>query len=527
MVKNNMLVRIYYFFNKDVRFFSKLAALFLIYKCYIFLKLRYITNLDRTRLINNILRVPIIGRLIKSKLIKSTKILEEDLDNSYDNLTELPSKGFMECDIDSKLLLLPGSNQSNEKISGIIYHGGIDHKNRLVKIFNKFALSNPLHPDVFPKIREMEIDIINMASKMFKGPSSCSGNITYGGTESILLACVTYRDYYKITKGIDRPNIVALESVHPAFDKACHYFNIELKKVSVDIKTGSSCLRVIEKTIDANTILLVGSAPSYAHGIIDPIVSMSELAYKGHISFHLDCCMGGFLIPFIPEYKHINFKLRGITSISLDTHKYGNTLKGSSIILYRNYDIKKYQHYINKDWNGGIYCTPTMMGSKSGGLIAAAWASMLYMGEEGYTKIAKKIKNNVESILSKFYKNASLTVIGKPNLNILAFRSDVLNIYSVADDLKKRGWNISVMQNPASFHICLTNLHSKSICRKFCTDLTDSVDFVLKNSNKKLSGTLALYGSSQDVGSSLFIEEVIHDFIFLLSRKSIGERYLN
>ena len=153
-----------------------------------------------------------------------------------------------------------------------------------------------------------------------------------------------------------------MESVHPAFDKACHYFGIELIKVPVDINTGTSRIEDIEKVLDHNTILLVGSAPSYAHGIIDPIVSMSQLAHSKNIAFHLDCCMGGFLIPFIEDYKHINFSLRGITSISLDTHKYGNALKGSSVILYKSYDLKKYQHFINKDWNGGIYCTPTMIG---------------------------------------------------------------------------------------------------------------------------------------------------------------------
>ena len=147
--------------------------------------------------------------------------------------------------------------------------------------------------------------------------------------------------------------------------------------------------------------------------------------------------MGGFLIPFLDNYKHINFNIKGITSISLDTHKYGNSLKGSSVILYRDYNIKKFQHFINKDWNGGIYCTPTMMGSKSGGLSAAAWASMLYMGRDEYSRIANMIKNNVTNIRYKIGKNTNIKIIGKPNINIIAFRSNTLNIYSIAGELKK------------------------------------------------------------------------------------------
>ena len=525
MQKNYILSNIYYFFKSNSRSIKKLLVIYFFYRFYQYIRYTLYFRLNKNTMIKNILKTPIIGGIIKEKLVNGTKILEDDLKNSYKNLTQLPDKGLDDNGVNCKIALLPNSNQDKDKISGIIYHGGFKHKNRLVEIFRQFAFSNPLHPDVFPKIREMEIDIVNMAINLFKGDTSCSGNVTYGGTESILLACVTYRDYYKSKFGITKPNIVALESVHPAFDKACHYFGIELIKVPINIKTGTSRIEDITNLLDRNTILLVGSAPSYAHGIIDPIVSMSQLAYNKNIAFHIDCCMGGFLIPFIDDYKHINFSLKGVTSISLDTHKYGNSLKGSSILLYKNYNIKKYQHFINKDWNGGIYCTPTMMGSKSGGLIAAAWASMLYMGYSEYSKIANMIKNNVNNIRYNIGRNTNITIIGKPNINILGFRSDTLNIYSIADELKKKGWNISIMQKPAAFHLCLTNLHTKEVCDKFCEDLNNSVEAVLNSSNKKLSGTLALYGSSQEVGTSMFIEEVIHDFIFLLSRKTISERY--
>ena len=239
---------------------------------------------------------------------------------------------------------------------------------------------------------------------------------------------------------------------------------------------------------------------------------------------HVDCCMGGFLIPFLYKYNYINFRLKGVSSISLDTHKYGYSLKGSSVLLLKNTKIKKYQHYINKDWNGGVYATPTLMGSKSGGLIAATWASLLYIGKYKYTEFAMNIQRKIRYIKNQM-KNSYIKVIGEPDLNIIAFKYPNGNIYEIINEMKKKKWNLTVMQNPSSFHLCITNIHTNKICEKFCNDLKESLKIVKKNPNKKLSGTLALYGSSQGVKEGLFIDEVIHDFIFLLSKNTISYRH--
>jgi len=234
--------------------------------------------------------------------------------------------------------------------------------------------------------------------------------------------------------------------------------------------------------------------------------------------------MGGFLIPFLYKYNYINFRLKGVSSISLDTHKYGYSLKGSSVLLLKNTKIKKYQHYINKDWNGGVYATPTLMGSKSGGLIAATWASLLYIGKYKYTEFAMNIQRKIRYIKNQM-KNSYIKVIGEPDLNIIAFKYPNGNIYEIINEMKKKKWNLTVMQNPSSFHLCITNIHTNKICEKFCNDLKESLKIVKKNPNKKLSGTLALYGSSQGVKEGLFIDEVIHDFIFLLSKNTISYRH--
>mgnify|MGYP000521873818 CR=1 FL=1 len=480
-----------------------------------------------------LMKIPILRDRIYSEIKKNTKGLEIDLNTDYLNYTELPEHSYSNDELQAQIKNMKSYQKDKKKISGIIYHGELEHLDKLGKIFNQFVTSNPLHPDIFPEIREMEIDIINMTKHMYKGDNECCGNLTYGGTESLLLACLTYRDYFKEEKGITKPNIVCFNTVHPAIDKAGHYFNIEIRKVNVKTHSNTGSVNNIKKMVNNNTILIIGSAPSYPHGIIDPIIEMSNLALERKVGFHLDACMGGFLLPFLDNFTEINFKeCPGITSISLDTHKYGYSLKGSSVLLIKSWKYKKYQHFIQKDWNGGIYATPTMMGSKSGALIASTWASMLYTGKNEYTRIAKQIQDNVNLIKDTFSNNNIVSIVGEPNLNIIGMKCRDnnkwdINIYHIIEKMKEKEWNLTIMQKPASFHFCLTKLHTIEICQKFIQDLKDSIN-KLKNENKNerhLTGSVALYGSSQGVKEGLFIEEVIHDFLFLLTRNKIIDRY--
>lgn len=511
--KNTYIKELY---KKKLFIFKKIVVLYIFLRLYKYFKYNY-----QIILIKILYFIPFTRKKIKKELNKSSLLLENDLDDEYENIKKLQNNSLKVSKVD-EIINQMGETPDNKLISGVIYYGNKEHNDKLINIMKKFSFTNPLHPDMFPKIRNMEVDIINIIKDMYKGGKECCGNVTYGGTESLLLACLTYRDYYK-NKGYHYPNIVALESVHPAFDKACHYFNIDLIKVPVD-KSGTNTIDIIKRYINRNTILLVGSAPSYAHGIIDPIKEMSDLAYYYKIGFHVDCCMGGFLIPFLKEYNFINFKLQGITSISIDTHKYGYSLKGSSVLLFRNFELKKYQHFINKSWNGGVYATPTLMGSKSGALIAATWASLLFIGRFKYTELALDIQKKLRYITDQF-KNSDLKIIGSPDLNIIAFSYPNGNIYNIINEMKKKKWNLTVMQNPSSFHLCLTNVHTQNICRQFCEDLNYSLMKVKDNPDKKLEGSLALYGSSQGVKEGLFIDEVIHDFIFLLSQKNISFRH--
>jgi len=471
-----------------------------------------------------LLRIPYFKNKTYKKLKDITKSIEDDFSNHYKNIKQLPENPLNGDQIFMRLKSMETISRVNQnKISGVIYHGEEKHKKKLLKIFEQFIWSNPLHPELFPSIREMEIDIINMSINIFNGDNKCLGNVTSGGTESIILACKTYRDWARQEKGIYEPNIVALSSVHPAFDKACHYFNIKLIKVQVN-KNGTTSFKNIKQYVNSNTICMVGSAPSYAHGIIDPIIRMSEFCYDENIGFHMDCCLGGFLVPFVKKSQFLDFRTKGMTSISLDTHKYGYSFKGSSVLLFRDYGFKKYQHYINPDWNGGMYGTPTILGSKSGAIISTAWASMLYMGRKHYTEIALKIQKAIRYIVKSFKNNEFIDIIGKPDINVVAFKSDKINIFQVIAEMKKFDWNLSVLQNPDAFHICVTNKHC-DVINEFIKDLDKSVENVIKTPNKELSGTLALYGSSKTIEASLFTNDIIDNFIHLLSTEEISYIY--
>lgn len=503
-----MFIKIFYnLFNKTtIKYYFYFFILNFLY---------YLKNRGPKSIKELLLSIPYLNFKIKKKLKNHSLDLEKDMITKYNNLIRLPNKKNLN-ELEVKVNSMKTCKEKN-KISGIIYLGEDDHNNAMIEIFKKFSYSNPLHPDLFPEIRDMEIDIINMVKKMYNGDNKCCGNLTYGGTESILLSCVTHRDYYKNKYNITNPNMVCFETVHPAFDKACHYFGIKMKK----IKT----IKQLDKTINSNTILIVGSCPEYSYGTIDPLKEMNEIALKRDVGFHIDCCMGGFLVPFIDEFDYINFDLKGLTSMSIDTHKYGYSLKGSSVLLFKNKEIKKFQHFIKKDWVGGVYATPTMMGSKSGGLIASTWSGMLLIGRDNYIKYANSIQTNLKFVKNKFKSNKDIDIIGNPKLNIIAFKSNTVNIYNVLNEMKKKKWNLTVMQNPPSFHLCITKKHTNKIINDFCNDLSISIKNVKSNNNNKLEGTLALYGSSTQIQNSLFIDEIIHDFLFLLSCNNTSERY--
>jgi glutamate/tyrosine decarboxylase-like PLP-dependent enzyme len=337
------------------------------------------------------------------------------------------------------------------------------------------------------------------------------GVVTSGGTESILLAMKTYRDRAREVNGIRRPNIVIPVTAHAAFDKAGEYFNIKVKRVPIDNNYQAN-VNAIRKAANGNTICIVGSAPNFPHGIVDPINEMSEIARERGICFHVDACLGGFVLPWAEKLGYpvteFDFRLPGVTSISADTHKFGYAAKGTSVILYRSTELRHYQYYTIADWPGGLYFSPTFAGSRPGALSAACWATLLSMGEDGYRDSVQKILVTAEVIKQGINEISELKLMGDP-LWVIAFESKELDIYKIMDQMTHKGWNLNGLHKPSCAHICLTLRHTKQgVAERFLSELKDAVDFVKDNPSES-GGMAPVYG----MAATLPFRGVVKDFL--------------
>ncbi len=254
------------------------------------------------------------------------------------------------------------------------------------------------------------------------------------------------------------------ETAHTAFRKAGAYFKIKVHLVACPAPSYKVELRSVARLINSNTILLVGSAPNFPHGIIDDIPNLSRLALRKKIPLHVDCCLGSFLIPFLEragfETEMFDFRLKGVTSISCDTHKYGFAPKGNSTVVYRNAQLRAYQYFISPDWSGGVYASPSIAGSRPGALIAGCWASLMAQGESGYVKACHSIVGAAKSIESAIRETPALAmdleVLGKPLVSVVAFTSTTLNVYDIADAMSEKGWHLNALQSPPAIHVAVT-----------------------------------------------------------------------
>ena len=308
-------------------------------------------------------------------------------------------------------------------VSGAVYHGDQEHIEFLNRAYAINSQANPLHSDLWPSNTKYEAEVVAMTADMLgarqaaaHGDEVC-GVVSSGGTESILLAMKTYRDQARAQRRIRRPNMVLPTTAHAAFEKACQYFGIRLRHVPV----GHDCRADVARTrraIDRNTIVVVGSAPSFPHGAVDPIEQLSELARARGIGFHTDACLGGFVLPWAAKLGYpvpaFDFRLPGVTSISADTHKYGYAAKGTSVVLYRSAALRHFQFYKTTDWPGGLYFSPTFAGSRPGALSAACWAALLSMGEQGYLNATRRILETAAEIRRGVEAIPELQVLGDP-----------------------------------------------------------------------------------------------------------------
>lgn len=450
---------------------------------------------------------------INSEAESVTQKMAQDLKPYKGQLTEyyrLPSKGRSQPDILKDLTTLKKKEDPRWQkgfASGAVYHGDSKHIDFLNKAYSLHSQSNPLHFDLWPSASKFESEIIGMVADMISPNLSntekndLAGTVNSGGTESIMLAMKTYRDYAKATRGIENGEIIAPVTAHAAFDKAAQYFKIKLRKIPVDSNSIPD-LKALRKTINRKTIVIVGSAPSFPHGIIDPIPEMSQIALSKNIPFHTDACLGGFVLPFakklgatIPDF---GFELPGVTSISVDTHKYGYAAKGTSVLIYRNKELRHHQFFSITNWPGGMYFSPTFAGSRPGALSAACWAALISMGESGYVAAAKKILKTADEIKAGIRKIEGLRIIGEP-LFVIAFTSDDYDIYRVMEYLGPKGYSLNGLHRPSAIHIAVTLRHTQTgFVKQFLKDLNEAVTYVRSNPEDK--GEMApMYGLAANI----------------------------
>ena len=395
--------------------------------------------------------------------------------------------------------------------SGAVYHGDPDHVAFLNRVYAAHSQSNPLHPDLFPSATKFEAEIVSMTAQML-GASHASpeapvvGTVSSGGTESILLAMKAYRDFAREHRGIAEPEIVAPTSAHAAFDKAARFFDMPLVRVEVGADFTADVAAMADAVTD-RTAVVVGSAPGFPHGVIDPIPELAALAAERGVGCHVDACLGGFIVPWAERLGYpippFDFRLPGVTSMSADTHKYGYAAKGTSVVLYRGNELRQSQFYTVTDWPGGLYLSPTLAGSRPGALSAACWAALVSIGEEGYLDAARRILETGARVRDGIAAIAGLHVLGDP-LWVIAFATDEgLDVYQVLENMGRRGWSLNGLQRPAAVHIAITLRHTMpGVADRFLADLAASVDEVRADPDVH-TGMAPVYGMAASLPEDL------------------------
>ena len=383
------------------------------------------------------------------------------------------------------------------RCSGTMYCGDHDHYRFLAEAFERFAHVNALQRDMCPSATKFEGEIVAMALDLFHAEPGSVGLVTSGGTGSILHAVLAYRERSAERLGGRRPNLVVPETAHPAFAKACHLFGLEERRAPIDPVSTLVDLDWVADHVDSATVALVGSACNYGYGTIDPIAGLGAIAAEAGIGCHVDACLGGFLLPFAEELGHpvgaFDFRVPGVTSISADTHKYGYAVKGTSTVLFAERELRNAQYSYLTDWSGGKYCSPGMDGSRSGGLLAAAWASMVSLGRSGYRRYAGEILETAARMIEAVRSHPELEVMGGPTF-LFSFTSSDFDVYHVNDFLRTRGWRLNGQQYPNALHMAVTRPQTRpGVVEAWAEDLDDAVSHAREHAGEA-SRSGAIYG---------------------------------
>ncbi len=353
------------------------------------------------------------------------------------------------------------------RVFSLVYSAGDTVHTLLERAATLYSAENALNTTVFPSLGRMQADIVSISTGLLGGDrlpvdeaDEVRGYLTSGGTESLLQATRTARDWGRQHRGVARPNMVLSTSAHAAFEKAAHYFDVESRRVPVRADF-SADVDAMADAVDDETVLVVASAPSYPQGVIDPVEELAALASDRGILCHVDACLGGFLLPFLPRLGHVtrpwDLSVPGVTSISADLHKYGYASKGISLIVYRNRELARFHPFATSNWLGGLYGSPSMAGTRPAGPIAAGWAVLHHLGEDGYLRLAEDAMGAATSLIEAIGNTPGLAVRGTPDATVFAFGGDPddgrIDSFALGDSLAESGgWFFDRQSHPDSLH---------------------------------------------------------------------------
>ena len=376
----------------------------------------------------------------------------------------------------------------------LAYYAGPEVQAVADQAYAMYGSTNGLNADAFPSLKKFQADVVATVNRWVHGDETSAGFMTSGGTESILLAVKAARERGRLEFGITQPNVVLPTSAHAAFEKACYYFGLESRRVPVRADWRAD-VEATRQAIDANTVLIVGSAPQYPQGVVDPIVDLAAIARERNINCHVDACMGGVTLTFLERLgENIplwDFRVDGVTSISVDLHKYGYTSKGASVIMHRNRQLRSYQTFVTDNWLGGFYGSSGVLGTKSGGPMASAWAVMNYLGNEGYLRLTESARATTRQLADAIEKTDGLLLRAYPDSTLLSFGAQNFDVFAVADELAKTGWYVDRQAPPDSLH-CTVNAVHHQVIEELIVDLSHAVTKVRDAGS---TGSVGAYGT--------------------------------
>lgn len=416
-------------------------------------------------------------------------------------------------------------NAASARLFSLVYSTRPDVLEVAKDAYMRFFSENALNPMTFPSLRRFESEVIGMAQDLFHAPEGSAGTMSSGGSESLLLAVKTARDWARAERpNVREPEMLIPISAHPALMKAAHMCG--LTPVVVPMRSDFAAdVEAAKALMTDRTILVVGSAPQYPHGVMDPIPELAALAESRGVLCHIDGCIGGFMLPWVEklgyEVPPWDFRVRGVTSISADLHKYGFGAKGASTVLYRTRALRRYQHFVHADWPGGLFGSPSVLGTRPGGAIAAAWAVMNYLGEEGYLDLARRAMAATTKIAHGVAETPGVRILGKPVMTLLAIGTEPvtegphagkeLDLYVLGDRLQERGWRMDRGQSPPSLHLTVSPAHD-ALAETFIADLRECSAEILA-SDVQAEGSAAMYGMLGKLPDRGVVREALLDFM--------------